>query len=50
MIIKGDFNTTKNTTKDSFQADISNIPKNQEEETVYRILIKDSYFPILCVS
>ena len=35
---------------ESFQAGISNIPKNHEDETVYGILIKDSHFPILCVS
>ena len=49
-IIMGDFSTTKKLAKNVSNIDVSNIPKNLENETVYRILIKDSYVPMLSVS
>ena len=47
IIIMGDFNTTKKLPKNHLKL-IS--LKNHENERVYRILRKNSYFSILCVS
>ena len=46
IVIMGDFSTTKKLPKNQF---ISNISKNHEDETVYEILIKGSYVPMLSV-
>ena len=43
MIIVRDFSTTE----EPFHADISTFPKNHKDETVYRILLKDFYVPML---
>ena len=36
-------------TEESFYADVSNIPKNHEDETVNKILKEGSYLPMICI-
>ena len=46
----GDFSSTKKLPKNYFMLISLDILKNHKDETVYGILIKDSYFSILPVS